>query len=107
MDAKLIGYNEHGLELRHCTSKAQTWPGYHESAPLGKTGLWAGNAQRHTLVSREEAEGMGFDLNDAPDPNPGEVYRAQCNLCGRVVDHRKSESICPECGRRSSFTLIR
>ena len=58
MDAKLISTTTHGLELRRATRKAQTWPGY--DCPLGRCGLWAGNGRRHTLVSEEMAQHMGF-----------------------------------------------
>ena len=58
MDAKLIDITACGLELRRATRKIQTWPGY--DCPLGRCGLWAGTSRRHTLVSEEVAQHMGF-----------------------------------------------
>ena len=58
MDAKLIGTSTHGLELRYATRKTQVWPGY--DCPLSRCGLWVGNGRRHTLVSEETAQHMGF-----------------------------------------------
>lgn len=52
MDARLIRENEHGLELRLATRRAQTWPGYHESAPLGKAGYWIGTHRSHAYLGR-------------------------------------------------------
>ncbi len=52
-DAKLIRENDHGVELRRASRKAQTWPGYHESAPLGKAGYWLGTHQSHEYLGRD------------------------------------------------------
>ena len=58
VNAKLIGTTAHGLELRKVTRRIQVWPGY--DCPLGQCGLWAGDSRRHTLVSEETAQHMGF-----------------------------------------------
>ncbi len=52
-DAKLVRENENGVELRRASRKAQTWPGYHESAPLGRVGYWIGTRQSHEYLGRD------------------------------------------------------
>ena len=68
-DAKLIMENEYGVELRHATRKAQTWPGYHESLPLGKAGYWVGTDRNHLYLGRylptpDELEFYGIEYSE-------------------------------------------
>lgn len=51
-DAKLLMENRHGVELRHASRKTDTWPGYHESLPLGKAGYWMGTERDHRYLGR-------------------------------------------------------
>lgn len=55
-DARLVGITPDGLEVRICTHRGQTWPGWHESVPLGRIGYWVGTARDHRVVPREEIQ---------------------------------------------------
>ncbi len=46
-------------EIRYARYKSDTWPGFHETCPLGKKGFWHGNDMMqkyigHTNASLEE-----------------------------------------------------
>jgi hypothetical protein len=90
-DAKLVRGNENGVELRNgqASRKAQTWPGYHESAPLGRAGYWIGTHQSHEYVGRfmpHEAHLEPIKLwRDAEDAVGIESARAKpvrARICG-------------------------
>lgn len=51
-EAKLIAENEYGVELRYARRKADVWPGYDETFPLGKAGYWLGTHQDHRYLGR-------------------------------------------------------
>lgn len=42
------------VEAYLCVDTSQTWPGYHGSCPLGKTGVWVGTHRSHHLVESAE-----------------------------------------------------
>lgn len=55
MDAKLktkLGE----IEIRYATRKSDTWPGYHETCPLGKKGFWAGTEQEHKHIGTRKED---------------------------------------------------
>jgi len=58
MDAKLIVETPDGKEIRYANKRNETWPGYHETAPLGKRGFWYGDHQLHKYigVSHDDVE---------------------------------------------------
>lgn len=58
-DAKLIqawSFSWGETELRYNPKRnGSTWPGYHESAPLGKKGYWYGNHRSHEWIPASTA----------------------------------------------------
>ena len=44
-DAKLIHETDAGVQVRRCSRKAQTWPGW--AVPLDSCGYWYGTAASH------------------------------------------------------------
>lgn len=68
MNAKLLDTNQHGAELRYASRKAQTWPGYHGTSPLGKAGYWFGTEENHRYLGRnpDSAELEYLEVRRAP-----------------------------------------
>lgn len=56
-DAKLIRTTEY-VELRYAARKSDTWPGYHDTAPLGKRGYWVGTHGLHTYLGSSNARAL-------------------------------------------------
>jgi len=68
---EIIWPDGHEVEVYYASSTSDTWPGYHESCPLGKVGYWIGTHRQHCHITSRlefcnqmrEAEDVGGCLS--------------------------------------------
>jgi len=58
LDSKLVFENSYGVQIRYANTKSSTWPGWSETAGLGKKGYWVGSFEEHRYIgnSKEDME---------------------------------------------------